>query len=134
MNNTNNTQDISNKQIVLAVLIALIVGLAVYFLASTYLVGMNNSPTPTSQSSSGTSENNTSSDVNAMMSKLRMGMPRTDVDATIGSPFQCTTGQPATPEDAKHKMTTCKYGDKNATGHLSVTYMDDAIWGMTYEK
>lgn len=105
---------------VLAVLVVLLVGVVGYFL----ITGSRSNTTQQSQS-----ENNNTTDIGTMMSKVSMEMPKAEVNQAIGEPYECTQGDPATAEDAQHKMEQCSYGDKNAANHLSVTYMDGKVWG-----
>lgn len=111
-----------NLKVVLVILVILLVGVVAYFFI------INNSP---STSQAPRSEESNTADVGAMMAKVKMEMPKTEVDQMIGKPYECTQAQPATAEDAQHNMERCSYGDKNATNHLSVTYMDAKVWGTT---
>jgi hypothetical protein len=66
-----------------------------------------------------------------MLSKVSMEMPKAEVSQAIGEPYECKQSEPATAEDTQHNMEQCSYGDKSATNHLSVTYMDGKVWGTT---
>lgn len=107
---------------IFAILVVLLVGVVGYFLVR----GSNTNSIQQPQS-----ENSSTSDVGAMISKVRMEMPKTEVNTVIGEPYECTQGEPAMAEDVQRDMEQCSYGDKNAADHLNVTYMNGKVWGTT---
>ena len=108
-----------NLKTTLIVLMILLVGIVGYL----FITG-NSSKNPQL-------ENSNSDDVTTMMSKVRMEMPKAEVNQAIGEPYECKQAELATAEDAQHNMEQCNYGDKSATSHLTVTYMDGKVWGTT---
>ncbi len=118
----NKTNQKSLQVTILAILVVLLISVVGYFL----ITGSSSSPVQQTQS-----ENNNTSDVGTMMSKVRMEMPKTEVNTAIGEPYECTQGEPAMAEDVQPDMEQCSYGDKNAADHLNVTYMNGKVWGTT---
>lgn len=126
--NTNN-----QKRLIIIILVVaalLLLATIVYFLVQ------NNNSSPTRQSQSRPSSNVDQSDIGSMMSKVRMEMPKAEVDNAIGSPYECTQGQSADEDSSQAQYSTerCQYGDKTAEQHLDVTYMNGKVWGMTAVK
>lgn len=127
MKKTKNDQQNKNiKVAVLVIFILLLAGIVGYLLATS---NSNVQDSDTNQTSE--SNNANTDDVGTMMSKVRMEMPKSDVNKEIGEPYECTRSNPATAEDAQHNMEQCSYGDRNAANHLGVTYMDGKVWGTT---
>lgn len=103
------------QSVVVIVLAILLVGVVIYFLF------MNRQTDTGQQTESVQSESTKMDDVGAMMKLVRMEMPRAEVDTAIGSPYECT----------ENTMVRCSYGSKNTTHHLSVSYMNGKVWGMS---
>ena len=126
--NTNN-----QKRLTIIILLAVVL---ILLAAVMYFLVQNNPSNSTQQNQSQPSSDTTKSDIGSMMSKVRMEMPKAEVDNAIGNPYECTQGQPTDEGTSQSQYSTerCQYGDKTAESHLDVTYMNGKVWGMTAVK
>ncbi len=126
--NTNNQKHLTIIASVAAAL--LLLAIVVYFFVQ------NNNSSPTQKSQSQPSNDVDQSDIGSMMSKVRMEMPKAEVDNTIGNPYECAQGKSADEESPQTQYSTerCQYGAKTAEQHLDVTYMNGRVWGVAAVK
>lgn len=71
-------------------------------------------------------------DPRIVLGQIRMNMTKEEVIASVGQPYSCDSSS-VKENDTAHLMENCYYGEKEASGHALITFLNGKVWGTTYE-
>lgn len=69
-----------------------------------------------------------------MQRVVKSEMQKSDVDAIIGDPYECSESRAVRMDGKVRSTRRCSYGNPTIKAYLSVTYIDDKVWGTSYEE